>query len=436
MHTETALAFDLEIVSRQSERIPAKAALRQEDPMRTKALLLVALLMMMSCSNVEPAQSEGASGAGGVANVGTKGDETTSVGGASSSAVSKASSDTFVAKGGSSAKPVAKGGTSSKSSAMDGGGGADSQDPSTGGVAKSGSSKSSKGSTDGSSTGGTKSTGKTSGSKSSSGTGSTSGNGGASANGGASNTPSTADVGCDRAGLQAAVDAYLAALESADTSKMPLTSSVKYTEVTVARGPSVALGDGLWKAAQPVSFSRSLLDVTGCETFTEVFITESSHPYVLGTRLAIEDGKISEIYTIATDEDDWNFDAKAYATCSESEDWSVLPEASRSTREVLIAAGQAYFDIFSDKSTEVPWGNPCYRLEGGKQCTPQIDKASTTCNVGIPDGITFKDTHWVVDEDIGAVVGITLFAGASPDTHLFRLVGGKIRYVHTLTVMN
>jgi hypothetical protein len=143
---------------------------------------------------------------------------------------------------------------------------------------------------------------------------------------------------------------------------------------------------------------------------------------------------------LATDSDDWNFDATAYDTRFESEDWSPVAPANQSTREQLIAAGQAYFDVFSDKSTQVPWGSPCYRLEGGKGCTPTMDKASTRCNVGIPDGITFKSTHWVVDVDLNAVVlnavvGITLFAGASPDSHMFRLVNGKIRYVHTLTLM-
>jgi hypothetical protein len=244
-------------------------------------------------------------------------------------------------------------------------------------------------------------------------------------------------VGCDRVGLQGAVDAYLAALQAADTSKMPLSPSVKYYEVATssAFSKTTAIDSGLWKTALPVKFSRSLLDVIQCETFTEVFITAGSHPYVLGTRLTVKDDKISEIFTLVTDSDDWNFDAAAYDTCSESEDWSTVPDASRSTREVCIAAGEAYFKIFSDKSTVVPWGNPCYRLEGGKGCTPQGDKASTTCNVGIPDNITFKSTTWVADDTLNACVGITLFASASPDSHLFRLVNGKIRYVHTITVM-
>ncbi|HEY3253709.1 MAG TPA: hypothetical protein VGJ91_07160, partial [Polyangiaceae bacterium] len=126
-------------------------------------------------------------------------------------------------------------------------------------------------------------------------------------------------------------------------------------------------------------------------------------------------------------------DAKAYLTCAKSEDWSVVPEASRNTREQLIAAGEAYFKDFSDKTTMVPWGTPCYRLEGGKGCTPAVDKASQSCNVGVPDGINFKSTHWVVDLDLNTAVGLTLFAGADPDSHTFRLIDGKIVKVHTLT---
>ena len=44
--------------------------------------------------------------------------------------------------------------------------------------------------------------------------------------------------------------------------------------------------------------------------------------------------------------------------------------------------------------------------------------------------------HYVVDEDIGSVVVFLLFDGEDghPDTHLFHIEDGKIRFVHTLTV--
>ena len=43
--------------------------------------------------------------------------------------------------------------------------------------------------------------------------------------------------------------------------------------------------------------------------------------------------------------------------------------------------------------------------------------------------------RFVVDEAMGAVVGFVRFGpNRLPDTHLFRVENGKIRYVHTLTV--
>jgi len=251
---------------------------------------------------------------------------------------------------------------------------------------------------------------------------------------GASGAPATGT--CTRASLLAVVDAYQAAQTAGDKSKLPLASGAKLTEnfKTVTKG--------IWETPLVIAHRFDLLDTATCQTFSEVYVTEGSPQYVIGLRLAVSGSQISEIESIVTmgtvsgstiTSNDWNFDAKAYMTCAKSEDWSVVPEAQRNTREELIAAGEAYFKIFSDKDTVVPWGTPCYRLEGGKGCTPAADKASKTCNVGVPDGINFKNTHWVVDLELNTSVGLTLFAGAAPDSHMFRLISGKIVKVHTLT---
>jgi len=241
---------------------------------------------------------------------------------------------------------------------------------------------------------------------------------------------------CTRASLTAAADAYQAAQTAGDKSKLPLSPAATFTEnfKTTTKG--------IWETALVVAYRHDLLDTFACQTFSEVYVTEGATQYVLGIRLAVKDSQITEIESIVTmgtvsgstiTSKDWNFDAKAYLTCAKSEDWSVVPEANRNTREQLIAAGEAYFMVFSDKETNVPWGTPCYRLEGGKGCTPAADKASQSCNVGVPDGINFKNTHWVVDLELNSAVGLTLFAGVDPDSHMFRLIDGKIVKVHTLT---
>jgi len=246
----------------------------------------------------------------------------------------------------------------------------------------------------------------------------------------------SANASCTRESLVAAVDAYQAAQTAGDKSKLPLSPSATFTE----NFKTTTMG--IWLTPLLIAYRHDLLDTEKCQTFSEVYVTEGSPQYVLGIRLAVKENQISEIESIVTmgtvsgstiTSTDWNFDAKAYLTCAKSEDWSVVPQASRSTREQLIAAGEAYFKDFSDKTSMVPWGTPCYRLEGGKGCTPAADKASQSCNVGVPDGITFKSTHWVVDLELNTAVGLTLFAGVDPDSHMFRLIDGKIRLVHTLT---
>jgi len=281
------------------------------------------------------------------------------------------------------------------------------------------------------------------------GSGGSSANGGASAGSGGKATgtaggpatggsagDATTGGNCTRASLTTIVDQYQAAQTAGDKSKMPLSASATMTEnfKTTTKG--------IWETPLSISYRHDLLDTFACQTFSEVYVTEGMQEYVIGLRLAIKDSQISEIESIVTTgtvsgntitSKDWNFDAQAYLTCAKSEDWSVVPEAQRNTRDELIAAGEAYFKVFSDKSTVVPWGTPCYRLEGGKGCTPAVDKASQSCNVGVPDGINFKNTHWVVDLELNTAVGLTLFGGASPDSHMFRLISGKIVKVHTLT---
>jgi len=63
-----------------------------------------------------------------------------------------------------------------------------------------------------------------------------------------------------------------------------------------------------------------------------------------------------------------------------------------------------------------------------------------SCDVGVPSGVNISNRRFVVDSTIGAVVAFCTFGAGnpnggsgSPDTHLFRVESGKLRYVHTLT---
>jgi hypothetical protein len=54
----------------------------------------------------------------------------------------------------------------------------------------------------------------------------------------------------------------------------------------------------------------------------------------------------------------------------------------------------------------------------------------------VPSGVRITNRRYVIDEVLGTVDVFNTFAGNLPDTHEFRVEGGKLRYVHTMTVMN
>jgi hypothetical protein len=238
---------------------------------------------------------------------------------------------------------------------------------------------------------------------------------------------------CTRASLQAATESYLAAQKSGDISKMALDPKAKFIENMSATTKE----KGLWNTALPIALSRSIYDVARCKTFSEVIITEGGHPYVLGTRLTLKDGKITEIDSLVTDEGDWLFNAQDYLKYSAAEDWSILPVDDRVTRQALIDAGNQYFDfVFMDKFIRAPWGTPCARLEGGAY-TNAKNENKDTCQIPGPLGNMFiVNRTYVVDEEMGTVNVFCRFGSETgmPDSHMFRLVNGRYRSIHTLSV--
>src|SRR6185369_10029987 len=204
---------------------------------------------------------------------------------------------------------------------------------------------------------------------------------------------------CTRDSLSAAADSYVAAIVAGDATKMTLAASATYVENT----KTVAIADGILKTAIPVAFHRNLVDIEQCEAFSEIIITDAAHPYVIGAHLTLKGGSISAIDSLVTDDRDWLFDAAGYLKHSMAEDWAILPVDQQITRDELIAAANAYFDVFMDMSVKVPWGTPCDRLEGGSAYT------GGKCDVGIPSGITFANKHFVVDIPMGTAVGLVRF---------------------------
>jgi hypothetical protein len=244
-----------------------------------------------------------------------------------------------------------------------------------------------------------------------------------------------AQISCTREGLTAAVDLYIAAQTKGDTSGLPLASGLGYVE----NFKTMSIDDGLIKKPMKIDHKRTLVDTSTCQTFTEVIVSDKANPYALGTRLRVNHGLIAEIEMMWTTTGYWGFNVDNYLKYSSSEDWDIIPSAKRDNRETLVHAANSYLDAFLEgKKDLVPWGYPCNRTEGGMHTGKGA--ADDSCDVGVPSGVNIANRHFVVDETIGAVVAFCTFgAGSStggsgaPDTHLFRVENGKLRYVHTLT---
>jgi hypothetical protein len=242
-----------------------------------------------------------------------------------------------------------------------------------------------------------------------------------------------AQTECTRSVLQAATESYIAAQTAGDVTKISFAPKVKYLE----NMKEITQDKGLWNTALPIALHHSIYDVGRCKTFSEVIVTEGGHPYVIGTRLKVQDGKISEIDSLVTDEGDWLFNAQNYLKYSSADDWGILPVDDRVGRQDLIDAGNQYFDfVFLDKGIRPPWGTPCARLEGGAY-TNVKNEYKDTCQIPAPLGELFiVDRTFVVDEEMGAVNVFCRFGDSNgmPDSHLFRLVNGRYRWIHTLSV--
>jgi hypothetical protein len=246
---------------------------------------------------------------------------------------------------------------------------------------------------------------------------------------------SYAEVSCTRGGLQQAVDLYIAAQTKGDLSGLPLAKGVGYWENIAAAD----IQKGFLTRPLKIDHHRSFLDTDSCQTITEVIVADKAAPYVLSTRLRVNHDKIAEVETLWTTTGYWLFNADAYLKYSSTEKWEPIPAEKRDTRGTLVAAANAYLDAFLEKKIDrVPWGFPCVRVEGGAYTgkgTP-----SDSCEVGVPGGVNIANRRFVVDEVLGTVsVYCTFGAGGpnagsgAPDSHLFRVENGKLRYVHTLT---
>ncbi|KAH7386457.1 hypothetical protein BKA64DRAFT_759096 [Cadophora sp. MPI-SDFR-AT-0126] len=247
---------------------------------------------------------------------------------------------------------------------------------------------------------------------------------------------------CERALLQEATTAYISAQTSGKSSLLPLAPNTTYFENDI----SLSLTSSSSVLSQPlkIDISRSLHDTSSCTTFTELTAATNPHPYVIHTRMLLSSpgSTITSIQSVVTDAGDWVFNATGHLYYNSLEDWSPIPSTAQDSRAVIQAAADAYLDSWGNGSVLVPYGTPCARLEGGAYTDSKNLKTANTCKMPqFPLPFAITNRRYVVDEVMGAVDVFNDFPfidktrpDGTPSSNLVRVEGGKIRYVHELTV--
>lgn len=265
---------------------------------------------------------------------------------------------------------------------------------------------------------------------------------------------------CSLALLKSAATAYVQAQTSglAQAASSSFSSLLADDFIYTENFQSVAPTQRLLNQALPIDHSISIHDPVLCATFTELVVAGGSHPYVIGTRLTLSNGtgtdalQVRSIESVVTDQGDWQFNATGFLYWTRRENWALLaPDddfylTTWMPRDILQRQVDQFLDVFASATiSNVAFGSPCARLEGGGKYTGQGRPLDNTCNQRLSPDVKVSpvgERRYVIDEEAFAVnvmMGVKgLDRGRAqlsiPDSHLFRVEGGWIRYMHMLSV--
>ncbi|KAK5631518.1 hypothetical protein RRF57_007232 [Xylaria bambusicola] len=239
---------------------------------------------------------------------------------------------------------------------------------------------------------------------------------------------------CTREGLLAAASSYLAAQTSGNIASLKI-SATNFTYQQNNKNADIKTG----VLSQPlkIDLNRTTADTVACASYTMLISSTGSKPYVISTQIRHADGDvgtISSIDSIVATTGALFFNAAKTLSYIQKENWGTLDESQRANRTELKRVGDAYLDMWTDAKAadSIPWGTDCERVEGSQYTRP--------CGASLPRGGSAKNNgnrRYVIDETVGSVDVLCSFdaLGNLPDSHEIRLEGGKVKYVHTVTVM-
>ncbi|KAK3327041.1 hypothetical protein B0T19DRAFT_357607 [Cercophora scortea] len=244
---------------------------------------------------------------------------------------------------------------------------------------------------------------------------------------------------CTRAALLQTVDEYLQGLSMGQAGPL---QNIADDFLNIENNKTIPIVSGIIGNILKIDYNHTIVDMLSCATFTELVSSHSEKPWVIGTQIRHHpvDNSVYLIDSVVSTTGDWFFNASKTLHFMQNESWAPLDKPE--SRTTLLAAADAYLDMWTNATAEaaVPWGTPCDRLEGSAYTGQGL--MNDTCRVGVPTNHAQKPNsgrRYVVDESVGAVSVLCVFEHMSPDaadSHLFRLEGGRLRFVHTITRMS
>ena len=229
----------------------------------------------------------------------------------------------------------------------------------------------------------------------------------------------------DRQALISLMDQYLEALAQHDPSAVPLASDVKLVENTEV----TPIGKGLWETATggPTDFKIYVADpVAGQIAFLGV-IKENSKPTILGARLKIVKGKITEIDHLVIHSDDRPLNPNMSQVRPDI--LKPLEPSERIPRDQMLTIANSYYEaIIQDNGEIAPFADECQRRENGgttanydeqsSEKVPDDDflifrkmKCGPQLSTGVMSYITdiSRRRFIAVDEEMGLVFAFSMF---------------------------
>lgn len=250
---------------------------------------------------------------------------------------------------------------------------------------------------------------------------------------------------CDRACLLQHVDDFNRDMLAHVPNKLPLASSVQIRENT----KSIALEESRWSAVKQIRSQGVYADPVLGNVIEHVAAEEDGGKIVyIGTRLKVEDGKITEV--------EINFDDGPRVNAKNIIPYdpifnTIVPVEDRSSRSQLESVITRYFQGLTDhKPVEVDYDTRCDRFHSGSRVTHNGhngiengsgDDGCYESNLGPkPWGPATETRIAVVDPERGIVIGYSILYYGKSDRRMqinevFKILDGRIRMVDNIGLM-